>query len=371
MTDFNKKQLEELAASAIDSNLAEDSILTPEGDRALDSFFYSLPPDQRKNDGRALDRWMKKYDLIRKHGGMAFYGVDPLTGERTECLSFKPNVPISPDRKYENPPGAEVQAIYPAITYRLWKLAADRLGLSLPESALVGEPEDLANGFWMWVFENEIPIVVTEGAKKALSAMSAGFPCIALTGIWNGVKANRDENGKTTSYDLIPTLKHLSDCKILIAFDRDEKSATIKQAIKARSVLAKSLMGIGCECRSMKWDSNYKGLDDLIAGCGVEALEKSILEAEKITGELPDFKKPMSASAFAEKIAKEWEGWVHYYLPTKQWQLYKAGIWESIDSEAMEAVFYKRIIEDAPDLNSHNYLVTISKFVRGLLMVGK
>ena len=367
MTNFNEKQPKELAASAIDSHLAEEEILSLEGGRALDSFFYSLPPDQRRNDGRALEKWMKKYDLIYKHGGMAFHGVDPLTGERTECLSFKPNVPISPDRKYENPPGAEVQAIYHGITSKLWKLTADRWGLPLPESALEGKTE----GFWVWVFENEIPIIITEGCKKALSAMSAGFPCVALTGIWNGVKANRDENGRTNSYDLIPTLRHLSDCKILIAFDRDEKSTTIKQVIKARSVLAKTLMEIGCECRSMKWDSKYKGLDDLIAGCGVEALEKSILEAEKITGELPDFKKPMSASAFAEKIAKEWKGWVHYHLPTKQWQLYKEGIWESIDSEAMEAVFYKRIIEDAPDLNSHNYLITISKFVRGLLMVGK
>ena len=371
MSNFNEKQLKELVASAIDSHLAEEEILTPEGDRALDSFFYSLPPDQRRNDGRALDRWMKKYDLIHKHGGMAFYGVDPLTGERTECISFKPNVPISPDRKYENPPGAEVQAFYPGMNYRLWQVTADRFGVPLPESALLGKPNDLANGFWMWVFDNDLPIILTEGCKKALSAMSQGFPCVALTGIWNGVKANRDENGKTTSYDLIPTLKHLADCKILIAFDRDEKSATIKQVIKARSVLAKSLIEIGCECRSMKWNSKYKGLDDLIVGCGVEALEQSIAEAETITGELPDFKKPMSASAFAEQIAKEWKGWVHYHLPTKQWQLYKEGIWESIDSEAMEAVFYKRIIEDAPDLNSHNYLVTISKFVRGLLMVGK
>ncbi len=371
MSNFNEKQQKELAASGIDSHLAEEEILTPEGDRCLDSFFFALPPDERRNDGRLLEKWMKKYELIYKHGGMSFHGVDPLTGERTECISFKPNVPISPDRKYENPPGAEVQAFYPGMTYELWKVTADRFKVALPQGFTFANPNDLAPGFWMWVFENDLPIILTEGCKKALSAISAGFPCIALTGIWNGVKANRDENGQTTSYDLIPTLRHLEGCKILIAFDRDEKSATIKQVIKARSVLAKSLMEIGCECRSMKWDSKYKGLDDLIVGCGVEALEKSIAEAEKLTGHLPDFKKPMSASAFAEQIAKEWKERVHYHLPTKQWQIYKEGIWESIDSEQMESIFYKRIVEDAPDLNSHNYLVTILKFVRGLLMVGK
>ncbi len=84
--------------------------------------------------------------------------------------------------------------------------------------------------------------VALEGCKKALSAMSAGFPCVAVTGIWNGVNANRDENGKTESYNLIPTLKHLSNCKIYIAFDRDQASKTIKNVIQARSVLAKALI---------------------------------------------------------------------------------------------------------------------------------
>jgi Domain of unknown function (DUF3854) len=371
MTDFNEKQRKELESSAIDSHLAEEEILTPEGDRALDSFFYALPPDQRRNDGRALDRWMKKYDLIRKHGGMAFYGVNPLTGERTECLSFKPNVPISPDRKYENPPGAEVQAIYPAMTYGLWKLAADRFEVALPESALLAEPNDLANGFWMWVFDNDIPIILTEGAKKALSAMSAGFPCVALTGIWNGVKANRDENGRTESYDLIPTLRHLANCKIYIAFDRDQASKTIKSVIQARSVLAKALMDIDCECYSIRWDSKYKGLDDLIAGCGVSVLEDAIEGAQRLTGEIPDFKKKPAANIIAEAIAKEWKGRVRFDIATKMWQVYKEGVWESQESETMDALFYCRIVEDAPEINSHNYLTTITKIAKGLLSLGK
>jgi hypothetical protein len=66
-----------------------------------------------------------------------------------------------------------------------------------------------------------IPIVIAEGAKKTYAAMSAGFPAVGLTGIWNGVRADRDENGKTTGYELIPSVKHLSDRQILIAFDRD------------------------------------------------------------------------------------------------------------------------------------------------------
>lgn len=365
MSDFNEKQLKELAASSIARDLADINISVLDGDRALDAIFYALPLEERKNDGRVSDKWLSKYDHIRKHGGLAFYGVDPLTGERTDCISFKPSQPISPDRKYEQPPKSQNQAFYPAVNDRVWQLVADRSGVAMPVIQ--------NTTFWLWVMENKIPIIITEGCKKALSAMSLGFPAIALTGIWNGVIANRNENGKTESYKLIPSLfPFLGDAKIYIAFDRDKAAATIKNVIQARSVLANKLIEIGCECYSIRWDSDEaKGLDDLIVSGGAEALEKSIADAEKLTGETPNFKKPMAASILAEKIAKEWKGRVHYHLPTKLWRVYKKGIWESLDNEAMETVMYHRIIEDAPCLNSTNYVITILKFVRAWLMVEK
>jgi Domain of unknown function (DUF3854) len=344
MTNFNDKQLQELAASAIDRELAEIHIIPLEGDAALQALYYALPKEERRNDGRISDKWLKRGEHIRKHGGLAFYAADPITGERTECISFKPNQPSSPDRKYEQPPKSQNQAFYPAI----------------------------GKDFWKWTFENDLPIIITEGCKKALSAMSHGFPCVALTGIWNGVTAHRNDNGKVESYDLIPSLKYLAGRKIYIAFDRDKAPATIKNVIQARSVLANKLIEIGCECYSLRWNSDdAKGLDDLIVSGGVEALEKSIAGAEKLTGETPNFKKPMAATILAEKIAKEWKGMVHYYLPTKLWRVYKKGIWESLDNDEMESVIYHRIIEDAPCLNSFNYVLTILKMVKASLIVEK
>jgi hypothetical protein len=363
MTDFNEKQLKELADSAIDRDMADINISALEGDLALDALFYALPPEERKNDGRVSDKWLRKYEHIRQHGGMGFFGVD-YGGERTDCISFKPNQPLSPDRKYEQPPKAPNQAYYPAVTNQTWQLIADRFGVTMP----IHKDET----FWIWVWENKIPVIITEGCKKALSAMSIGFPAIALTGIWNGVIANRNENGKTEGYDLIHSLTLLSHTKIYIAFDRDKAAATIKNVIQARSVLANKLMEIGCDCYSIRWDSDEaKGLDDLIVSGGVEALEKAIAGSEKLTGETPNFKKPMAASILAEKIAKEWKDRVHYHLPTKLWRVYKKGIWESLDNDAMESVIYHRIIEDAPCLNSYNYVITILKMVRGSLIVEK
>jgi hypothetical protein len=364
MTDFNEKQLKELADSAIDSDMAENDISVLEGDRALDTIFYALPPEERKNDGRVSDKWLSKYDHIRKHGGLAFYGVDPLTGERTECISFKPNQPISTDRKYEQPPKSENQAFYPAVTDRIWQLTSEIFGAPMPT--------DKDQTYWLWVMEQQIPIIITEGCKKALSAMSKGYPAIALTGIWNGVIANRDENGNTESYKLIPSLyPFLGEAKIYIAFDRDQKAGTIKKVIQARSVLAKKLIEIGCQCYSMPWDSETKGLDDLIFSGGVDALKLSISNAQELTGEAPNFKKRPVANILAETIAKEWKDRIHYDTKTKCWRVYKGGIWDSITPDDMEQAVYRRVVQDAPEVASSNYIANITTFLRWILTAEK
>jgi hypothetical protein len=363
MTDFTEKQLKELAASAIARDLAENNISALEGDRALDGMFWALPPEERKNDGRVSDKWLRKYDHIRKHGGLAFHGVNPVDESRAEWISFKPNKPLSPDRKYEQPPKSQNQAFYPAATNRVWQLVADRFSVPMPADNLIP--------FWVWVWENKIPVIITEGCKKALSAMSQGYPSIAVTGIWNGVIAHRDENGKTENYSLIPSLHFWNNSKIYIAFDRDQKAATIKQVIQARSILAKQLIDIGCDCYSLKWDDEYKGIDDLIVGCGVDAVERSILEAQTLTGVMPDFKTKPIASHLAQKIANEWKGRLLYDYTTRTWNLYSAGVWHSLTNDKVEHFFYQRILEEYPDLQSHNYVITILKFTRASLSVEK
>jgi hypothetical protein len=56
---------------------------------------------------------------------------------------------------------------------------------------------------------------------------------------------------------------------------------------------------------------------------------------------------------------------------SKIWQLYQQGVWESLVTDEIENFFYRRIIEDIPDLSSHNYVVTVMKFTRATIYQGK
>jgi putative DNA primase/helicase len=369
--DYELHHIKEFQASAIDPELIPLTIEYRDGDRAIDALLWALDESDRRNDGRVRDKWLTQYAHVRK-GGLAFYGIDPLTGERTECLCFKPDYPISPERKYENPPKAVPQGFYPAVTYRIWELTSDRFGVPLPPDLTIDDPSGEAKGFWKWAIDNNIPVILPEGAKKAMAAISEGFPAVGITGIWNGVSANRDENGFATSYSLIPTLLPIAsnDRVINIAFDRDKKASANKDVIQARSVLAKLLIERGCKPFSIPWDSDYKGLDDLIAGCGIEALEKAIEKAEALTGEKPNFKQKPAPNILAEKIAKELKNKLLFEVEGKLWRYYDGGVWREKSIEEIERYFYERVCLDVPE-NIPSYIENIVKVAKWKLLQPK
>jgi hypothetical protein len=245
--NYQPHHLEEFKASALDPELILLNITNLEGDLAVSALLWGLSPEDRTNTGVARERFTRPLQHIRQ-GGLAFYGVDPLTRERTECLSFKPNRPISPDRKYENPRQVSPQAIYPAVTYRIWQMVSDRFNIPIPSDITLNNPAAEATGFWLWAIANNIPLIITEGVKKALSAISQGFPAVALTGLWNWTDSIKDENGKTKQHRLIETLQPIATPErvINIALDRDKKAATNKAVIQSRSALAKLVKGRSC-----------------------------------------------------------------------------------------------------------------------------
>jgi P4 family phage/plasmid primase-like protien len=376
---YQPHQLEEFKASAIDPELVLLNIANLDGDRAVGALLWGLEPAARNNPGVAREKYTRPLQHIRQ-GGLAFYGVDPLTGDRTECLSFKPDRPLSPERKYENPRQVKPQAIYPAVTYRIWQMVSDRFNIPLPSSIQLDDLSASAPEFWLWVIDYNLPIIVTEGAKKALAAMSQGFPAIGLTGLWNWTDSIKDENGKTKQHRLIDTLHPIATPErvINIALDRDTKASTNRAVIQSRSALAKCLIEHECQPFSIPWDVEYKGLDDLIAKCGIEALERAILvprgfanaTAEKLTGEQPNFKQKPAPNIIAEKIAKELTGKVLFDVSGKLWRVYTAGVWSEKTIEEMERYFYERVCQDVPE-NVPSYIDNVIRVAKWKLLQPK
>ncbi|HEY9664357.1 MAG TPA: DUF3854 domain-containing protein, partial [Allocoleopsis sp.] len=79
--------------------------------------------------------------------------------------------------KYETPVGNGSRAFLPHIPPAIRQRIADRYRVEVP----------LDGSFWNWLYYHpELPIVWTEGGKKALSLLSLGYIAIALYGVNGG-----------------------------------------------------------------------------------------------------------------------------------------------------------------------------------------
>ncbi|NCR23534.1 MAG: DUF3854 domain-containing protein, partial [Microcystis aeruginosa L111-01] len=123
-----------------------------------------------------------------------------------------------------------------------------------------------------------IVLLITEGAKKAGSLLSAGYVAIALPGIYSGYRQQKDDYGKAIGMPvLIPQLEKFCQAgrEISFFFDQDTKPKTIKNVQIAIQKTGKLLEDQGCKVSVARWDKSYKGVDDLIAAKGEDEFDQA------------------------------------------------------------------------------------------------
>ncbi len=112
-----------------------------------------------------------------------------------------------------------------------------------------------------------IPLVVTEGARKADAAVSAGLACVDLLGVWNW--RGRNEHGGAVALPDWESVA-LRDRLVYLAFDSDVMSKI--EVAKALHRLSAFLRARGAEVRPIYLpsmaDGSKQGLDDFLAGGG-------------------------------------------------------------------------------------------------------
>jgi len=177
--------------------------------------------------------------------------------------------------KYEAPPQTPDGGglLLPHVPERCWLLIADRQGLPRPDAAA------LAAGFWSWALATPgLQLLICEGWKKALAAVSAGWAALALPGVQMGRRRELDGTER-----LIEALQLLAPGRRwLIAFDAEARPATAAKVGAAAGALARALRSAGGRVEVARLPllpgTDKTGLDDLLAAAGPEALDRALAD---------------------------------------------------------------------------------------------
>ena len=269
----------EWKASGVDREVTDLNVVSLDGTSPAEYLLYSnsIP---RRNDGRVSEGFLQRYAHTHA-GGWWCSGIDILSGEEDIWGCFKPDLPRNiADKtiKYEHPPKAATGVFALKVPLSLWEKIAARGGIEVDSQAINPQSPDL--GFWQWLIERpEVPLCITEGAKKAGALLSAGYGAIAIPGINNGYRTPKDEQGhRIGKSHLIPQLAKLAapGREIYLVFDRDEKPNTIKAVNAAIKKTGYLLQKEGCQVKVITWQSSQgKGVDDLIANHGRESFAQT------------------------------------------------------------------------------------------------
>lgn len=286
--------------SAIATDIARANFWSARGNEGF-QFVVDINKVSGKVHPDAQWRWLRARNWEHLASGWVFQGADPLNdGETMTWGCFKSNSPRTINGKvvkYEHPYKTDTRAFFPHVTWRVGYQIAVRCGLAdeyleRAHAAYVNPHgfcvidgiEDIPNrwlkrnidkGFWQWVKEHpSIPIILTEGAKKAAALVSAGYVACGLPGIWNGRRV--DKNAATKTSYLIPELQFFAqkDRTFIFCFDRDEKPSTRKAVRSAIWHTGKLLLDAGCQAKVFSWDLPHKGVDDLLVIKGIAYFEE-------------------------------------------------------------------------------------------------
>jgi hypothetical protein len=294
--------LNEFAASGISSGLAKANIRWISGPEAVEEFLELTIAQRQKNDSYLTTgntRLLNRYEFIEL-GGWIAYGVG-IDGSPAEIPYLKPAAPRWDEErgrgvKYETPPGLEARPLLPAIEPGWAKIAA-RWGIK----------RNPGESCWQAILRHsEIPLIITEGFKKALALVELGFPAIALRGVtqWH-------PKGQRCLWPEIAAL--VKERKVAVAFDEDEKPRT-RQAVgqQAQQLGTAIAVAEGQPCH-LNWEGQLgKGIDDALVALPRE--DRGRWLAEKVEAALtPKEQRRQRAIANSKAILAQAEPDYQFY----------------------------------------------------------
>ena len=276
---LHPQHLEELVkSSGIDLHLVQLNFRSLQDVTAYEYLLISelLP---RTNTGMVKSGWLQRYAHITE-GGWWCSGLDPLNNwQMMEWGCFKPNQPRQNHNgksiKYEHPPSTPTRVFCLRVTLQVWQQVAGRYNLVMPDNITITADGEV-RGFWQWVVQQNIPLILCEGVKKAATLLTQGYAAIAIPGITSGYRVVKDEFGKVTRRQLIPDLAAFAITKrsFYICFDFETQPKKIAAVNNAISQLGCLFQQKNCPVKVIELPGMEKGVDEFIVAKGANSFEK-------------------------------------------------------------------------------------------------
>lgn len=271
--------------SAVAPELAAANVQSLQGQAVLEA----LAGDRLEALGRhasqyatgPVARLLRSLEPLAEAGGWWCSGLDPLAN-----WAPMPWGQLKPDRprlaadgkllKYEAPHGTPTRSIWLRVPAVVALRVADRFNLPLPP-AVAADADGATGAFWHWWAKTpELPLLLTEGGKKAGALLSIGVPAVALPGIWNGCPKNREGRPELLA-DLAGVPLEGRPCWVL--FDHSNRRQGRRDVRMAARRLGRKLAQAGAD--SVRVGAvpagRHKGADDwLAAGRSWEELAQAL-----------------------------------------------------------------------------------------------
>lgn len=222
-------------------------------------------------------RLLRPLESVAAAGGWWCSGLDPLADWAPMAWGcFKPDAPRLADDgkplKYEHPHGVQTRSTWLRVPAVVAQLVGDRFRLSLPPD-VAADADGSAGAFWRWWAKTPaLPLLLSEGSKKAAALLSVGVPAAALPGIDSGAKRTgpKGANGRRSGpLELLPDLAGLplKGRQIWALFDASTK-ANPREPIAARR-LGQLLKRAGADVMVGTCPGTHgKGADDHLVNGG-------------------------------------------------------------------------------------------------------
>src|SRR4028118_882365 len=246
----------------------------------LGNNFYLLS-DLAGNTKAARYGTIKSKGIFRPEGPPAYGWISNnrfrQLGGAPIALDLNKSTGVWEPRRYHQPNGKSLEIFFPRITVRVWKLVAEKAGLSMPKFPVVGLKGE-AIGFWEWVKNTNCPVILTEGEKKAAALISQGYAAIGLPGINSGyrvtekgdwvTKPDGTQYERATARELRPELQEFDTPgrEIVILFDYREGDYSQSSEFKAANTTARLFKSANVKIG--KLPGPEKGSDDFCVAGG-------------------------------------------------------------------------------------------------------